>query len=137
VTTGISKEGNISMTTQVSADDVAQAMALMSPEEKRRFLEKLNAGVIDSISAAEAAEQKKVRLSSVRAARAKAYVDLAASNALAFLDGQLRRAGLPVLEQIAEKGPAMIDNMLASARKPLTMEERIELKGRLHRLGLA
>jgi hypothetical protein len=125
------------MIMQVSAEDITKAMSLMTPAEKRSFLEKLNAGAIEQISAAEANEQKKVRLDSVRAARAKAFNDLAAHNTMAYLDGMLRRAGLPVVEEIAAQGPAMLDAVLASARRPLTMQERIELKSRLHRLNLA
>jgi hypothetical protein len=124
-------------TRQVTADEIAAAMATMPADEKRKFLDKLNAGAIEQISAAEANEQKRVRLDSVRAARAKASVDLSAKNTMSYLDGMLRRSGLPVLEQIADQGPAMIDKILAAASRPLTMQERLELKSRLHHLGLA
>jgi hypothetical protein len=125
------------MTTTISADELSKAMATMPVDEKRRFLERLNSGMIEQISAAEANEQKKTRLDSVRAARSRAFTDVAASNTMAYLDGMLRRAGLPTVETFAEQGPAMIDSVLASARRPLTAEQRMELKSRLAQLRLA
>jgi hypothetical protein len=122
---------------KISADDLAKAMATMPADEKRKFLDKLNAGMIEQISAAEANEQKKVRLGSVRAARVKAVTDLSTSNEMAFLDGMLKRAGLPTVEAFAEAGPVAIDALMASASRPLTLEQRLEVKGRLHKLGLA
>jgi hypothetical protein len=125
------------MTTQVTAAEIAKAMTQLSAEEKRKFLDQLNSGMIEQISASEAADQKKTRLASVSAARAKTMVDLAAHNTLAYLDGMLRRHGLPTLEKFAEAGPTGIDKLLASASRPLTTEARLELKGRLHALRLA
>jgi hypothetical protein len=122
---------------KISAEELAKAMSTMPADEKRKFLEKLNSGMIEQISASEAADAKKVRLGSVRAARVKAVTDLATSNELAFLDGMLRRAGLPTVEAFAERGPVAIDALMASASRPMTLEQKFEVKGRLHRLGLA
>jgi hypothetical protein len=116
---------------------IAAAIANLDDDERRCLMSRVNNGMLDQISAAEAAEQKKVRLASVSAARAKAMVDLAASNTMAYLDGMLRRAGLPTVEKFAEAGPAAIDKLLASASRPLTTAERLEFKGRLHALRLA
>jgi hypothetical protein len=49
----------------------------------------------------------------------------------------LRRAGLPTVEKFAEAGPTGIDKLLASASRPLTTAERLELKSRFHALRLA
>jgi hypothetical protein len=122
---------------KISADELAKAMSTMPADEKRKFLDKLNNGMIEQISAAEAADAKRVRLASVRAARTKAVTDLATSNELAFLDGMLKRAGLPTVEVFAERGPVAVDALMASASRPMTIEQKFEVKGRLHRLALA
>jgi hypothetical protein len=118
-------------------DEMAKAMALMTPAEKREFYDKLNNALVAEISASEAHDKKRVRMESVRAARAKAMTDLAASNEMAFLDGMLRRYGLPIVEEFAARGPDAIDKLMASASRPLTTELRLELKCRLHKLRLA
>jgi hypothetical protein len=118
-----------------AAKEVALALAHLSASEKRKFLEDLNETMTEVADIAAAKEQKLTRVMSVRAARAKAGVDLPTKNTLGWLDGLLRRHGCATLEEIAEAGPGKIDSMLASAQRKLSLEDKLALKSGLHHLG--
>jgi hypothetical protein len=122
---------------QISPEGIDAAMKTMPAAEKRQFLERLNAGAIEQITNEEAATNKMARFASIRAARVKSLTDQAAANELNYLTGMLKRSGLPPLEVFAEEGPVALDSLMAATTRPLTIEQRLEVKGRLHALGLA
>lgn len=113
-----------------AAQEFAAAVSTMGAAQKREFLRELNEIVAADAAKAEAKEEKQRRLASVKAAREKARADLTAKNSIAWIDGLLRRAGAPSLEEIAEAGPSKLDSMLASAQR-LSVEDRLDPEDRV------
>ena len=116
--------------TMSAASQVAAAVDALTAAEKKAFLAELTTTLTSNIQAAEK-ETKAKRIGTLKAARTKAVNDISTANKLGLIDGMLARAGLPELEVFVAAGDREVDNMLKTARRPLKIEERLDLKAAL------
>jgi hypothetical protein len=98
-------------------------------EKQKEFVEELST-LIEKVEAADSAlGRKKTAMANIQACRSG---DLAQRNMISVLEGNLRRAGIN-LDDIVE-APEKINQIFASASRPLSNEMRMGLKAQLHRL---
>jgi hypothetical protein len=120
-----------------AAKEMAMALTHLTAAEKKKLLDEFNQTVAADIAASAAKEGKAARIDALKAARSKARTDIGTSNKLGMLDGLLSRHGLPTLEVLAAADVRDTDNIIKSATRPLSVEDRFALKGFLHGLQLA
>jgi hypothetical protein len=119
-----------------AAQTVAAGIDHLTAAEKKAFLAELTTTLNTNIQASTEKETKAARIDSLKAARSKARNDIPTSNRLGMLDGMLTRHGLPTLEVFAAADARDTDNIVKSATRPLSVEDRFALKGFLHGLQL-
>jgi hypothetical protein len=111
--------------------DIANKILDMSYEDQKAFVEQLS-GIVDLNAAAEAkVERKKTAIERIAACKAdpqggRATIDL--------LNGNLRRGGLPSVEQLVEKTSDEIMQLFAAST--MASAKRIECKIILSKLKL-
>jgi hypothetical protein len=117
--------------TMSAAKQVAASVDALTAAEKKAFLAELTTTLTTDIQASAEKEHKAKRIGVLKAARTKAVNDISTANKLGLIDGMLARAGLPELEVFVAAGDREVDNMLKTARRPLKIEERLDLKAAL------
>jgi hypothetical protein len=100
--------------------------------DKRKLIDKLQAETIAELQAKAAADNKKMVIERIAAARSDEHNG--GRNAIALVDGALRRANVEPIEQLAVKELHEINDILAAATK-LSPVDRTLVRGILYRLG--
>jgi hypothetical protein len=119
--------------TMTAADRKALANKILElPEHERRDLVSQLSGVIDKLSAAEAESTRKSAFAAKLSAM-KADKTVGAGNAVALIEGNLRRFNLPPLADLGVKPLHEINSLMAAAKVPTN--DRMAIKSVLHRLG--
>jgi hypothetical protein len=110
---------------------LADAFIALPADKQAEVIEQLS--VIKDVNAKQeaVANRKKVFISKLSAMRAEKNVG--ASNAIGLIEGTLRRAHLPPLEDLGSKTLHEINSLMASAK--ITTNERMAVKNILARLG--
>jgi len=113
------------------ADGLAAAAETMNPEEKRLLIEALSTALDKDVREHATTGRKKAFIAKLSAMRADQHVG--ARNAINLIEGTLRRANLPPLEDLGTKKLHEINDLMAAAKLP--MLDRMATKNLLHRLG--
>jgi hypothetical protein len=115
-----------------AGDTILAASEHMSVEEKRTLIVSLT----DSLAGIQAKgggdDKQRTVLSKISAARSlssRSAIDMQ------YIDGSLRRAGAPPIEELAVKPEHEIQAVLASAGKKFSEFERIAVRNMLSRIG--
>ena len=116
-----------------AADRRALANRILElPADAQRELVSQLSGVLGKVQAAEAESSRKTafaaKLSAMRADK-----NVGAGNAIGLIEGDLRRANLPPLQELGEKKPHEISSVLAASS--LDINKRMAIKNLLGRLG--
>lgn len=129
----IDKLSNVTASERTKIADVIQAWAeSASVTEKRALIEALSQTTSELEAVQAAADRKKTIIGRISAARSD--IHNGGRNMLAALEGTLRRAGAPPLDQLVDKQLHEIDAIFASSR--LSTTERMQAKSTLFRLGI-
>jgi hypothetical protein len=113
------------------ADGLAAAAETMDVEQKRILIEALSSALDKNVKAQATTDRRKAFIAKLSAMRADQHVG--AGNALKLIEGTLARAHCPPLEDLGAKPLHGISSILAASK--LSVNDRMAVKGMLHRLG--
>jgi hypothetical protein len=111
------------------ADGLAAAAETMDVEQKRLLIEALSSALDKNVKVNAAAERKKIAIERINAAKEDPHGGRAAIN---LLNGQLRRGGIPQVEDLVEKSPDEIMSLFAASK--MTPIDRMACKSTLSKL---
>jgi hypothetical protein len=122
---------NISSLSASERKKLADHIVSMSPAEQKELVELL--GTIQATNAKDEGEKSRKQAFAAKLSAMKADKNVGASNAIAMIEGDLRRGGCPPLAELGTKSAHEISSILAASS--LNVNARMATKNLLHRLG--